>query len=43
MYIDGGTGSMLFQAVAVGFFSCLVFSRQIISKLKKLLSREKND
>ena len=40
MYIDGGTGSMLFQAVAVGFFSCLVFSRQIIYKLKQLFLRD---
>lgn len=40
MYIDGGTGSMLFQAVAVGFFSCLVFSRQIISRLKQLFLRD---
>ena len=29
MYIDGGTGSMLLQAAAAMFFSCLVFFRQI--------------
>ena len=29
MYIDGGTGSMLLQAAAALFFSCLLFFKQI--------------
>ncbi len=29
MYIDAGSGSMILQAVAAGFFTFLVFFRQI--------------
>ena len=29
MYIDAGTGSMIIQAAAAGFFTILIFFRQI--------------
>ena len=34
MYIDAGTGSMLLQAAAAGFFTFLVFFRQITAWIK---------
>ena len=41
MYIDAGSGSMLFQAVAAILISGIVFSRQIAGKIKKLFTRNK--
>ena len=41
MYIDAGSGSMLFQAVAALLISGLVFFRQIVNTVKILLKRNK--
>ena len=41
MYIDAGSGSMLFQAVAALLISGLVFFRQIVNTVKNLLKRNK--
>ena len=44
MYIDAGSGSMLFQAVAVILISGMVFCRQILNAVKKVfVRREKKD
>ena len=37
MYIDAGTGSMLFQAALAGFFAFLIFFRQIFSVVRILV------
>ena len=42
MYIDAGSGSMLFQAAAAIIISGMVFYRQIINSIKKLFIRKKN-
>ena len=34
MYIDAGTGSMMLQVMAAGFFTVLVFFRQILTWCK---------
>lgn len=41
MYIDAGSGSMLFQAVAAILISGLVFFSQIVNAVKNLLKRNK--
>lgn len=44
MYIDAGTGSMLLQAAAAGFFTFLVFFRQIAAWCKEqFIRKEKNN
>ena len=40
MYIDAGTGSMLLQAAAAGFFTFLVFFRQIAAWCKEQFTRK---
>jgi len=40
MYIDAGTGSMLLQATAAGFFTFLVFFRQIAAWCKAQFPRK---
>ena len=41
MYIDAGSGSMLFQTVAAILISGLVFFSQIVNAVKNLLKRNK--
>jgi hypothetical protein len=43
MYIDAGSGSMLFQALAALLISGAVFYRQILNSLKKLFIRKKEN
>ena len=44
MYIDAGTGSMLLQAAAAGFFTFLVFFRQITAWVKaQFTQKEKSN
>ena len=31
-YLDPGTGSMVLQALAAGFFVCIFFAKQILEK-----------
>ena len=37
MYIDAGTGSIMLQIIAAGFFTALVFFKRIKSFFKKSL------
>jgi hypothetical protein len=39
MYIDAGSGSMLFQAAVAILISGMVFFRQIAAKIKKIFTR----
>ena len=43
MYIDAGSGSMLFQALAALLISGVVVYRQILNSLKKLFIRKKEN
>jgi hypothetical protein len=43
MYIDAGSGSMLFQALAALLISGVVFYRQILNSLKNLFIRKKEN
>ena len=37
MYIDAGTGSMMLQVIAAGFFAAIIFFKNIRTHLKKLM------
>ena len=39
MYIDAGTGSMMLQVIAAGFFTAIVFFKNIRTYLKNLMSK----
>ena len=43
MYIDAGSGSMLFQALAAILISGMVFFRQIFNAVRNLFVRRKKD
>jgi hypothetical protein len=42
LYIDPGTGSLLFQALVSGMLTALVFFRKIIAYFKYKLGNKKN-
>jgi hypothetical protein len=42
LYIDPGTGSLLFQALLSGMLTALVFFRKIIAYFKYKLGNKKN-
>lgn len=39
MYIDAGTGSMMLQVIAAGFFTVIIFFKNIRAYFKQLLSK----
>jgi len=43
LYIDPGSGSLLFQALLSGFLTVVVFSKRIISYVKYSLFKKKRD
>ena len=43
LYIDPGSGSLLFQALLSGFLTVIVFGKRIISYIKYSLFKKKCD
>jgi hypothetical protein len=42
LYIDPGSGSLLFQALLSGFFTILVFFKRIVSYLKFIFQKKED-
>ena len=42
LYIDPGSGSLIFQALLSGFLTLLVFYKRVIAYIKSFFTKEKN-
>lgn len=43
LYIDQGSGSIIFQAVLSGFLTVLIFFKRVMAYLKSLFKNKQNE